>query len=32
VGLLNGKPRFEGRLVQLGQNLAYEIDATSVAD
>jgi flagellar motor switch protein FliM len=31
-GLLNGEPKFQGRLVQSGQNLAYEIDAAAVAD
>jgi flagellar motor switch protein FliM len=31
TALLNGEPRFEGRLVQSGQNLAYEIAAATVA-
>jgi flagellar motor switch protein FliM len=29
-GLLNGEPKFLGRLVRSGQNLAYEIDAAAV--
>jgi flagellar motor switch protein FliM len=31
AGLLNGDPRFLGRLVRSGQNLAYEIAAEAVA-